>query len=83
MLIFEYFINEVRENRNLTDEQVDQVVSGEIFLGKDAVGIGLVDSLGTIKDAEEKAKELSGTKYADFVSLKKTGLSLFDLLSML
>ncbi len=81
--IFNYFLSEVRENRNLTEAQTEQIVSGDIFLGKDAVSLGLIDSVGTVQDAKEKAKELAGTEYAEFVVLKKRELSLFDLLGML
>jgi protease-4 len=81
--IFEYFLNDVKERRNLTESQVEQIISGDIFLGKDAVNLGLIDSVGTISDAKEKAKELAGVEQADFVTLKKKGMSLFDLLGML
>jgi protease-4 len=81
--IFEYFLSDVKERRNLTESQVEQIVSGDIFLGKDAVNLGLIDSLGTFQEAKEKAKELAGVEQADFVTLKKKGMSLFDLLGML
>lgn len=81
--IFNYFLDDVRENRDLTESQVDQIISGDIFLGKDAVSLGLIDSVGTIQDAKDKAKELAGIEKADFVALKKKGIGLFDLLGML
>ncbi len=81
--IFEYFLNDVINNRNLTESQVEQITSGDIFLGKDAISLGLIDSVGTIQDAKDKAESLAGIEYADFVSLKKKGISLFELLGML
>jgi protease-4 len=80
---FRYFLEDVTAKRNLTQEQVATIKSGDIFLGKDAVAIGLIDSTGTISDARAKAEELAGIENADFVSLQKKGLSLFDLLGML
>ena len=80
--VFRYFLDDVRESRSLTNEQIEQITSGDIFLGKDAIEVGLIDSLGTVKDAKEKAKELAGVSYADFVTFKKQGLSIFDLLGM-
>jgi protease-4 len=81
--IFSYFINDVKEKRKLTQEQIDQIKTGDLFLGKDAVALGLIDSTGTLKDAREKAKELAGVEQADFVSFERKGLGLFDLLGML
>jgi protease-4 len=81
--IFDYFLNDVKNNRNLNESQVEQITSGDIFLGKDAVSLGLIDSVGTIQDAKEKAKGLAGIEQVDFVELKKKGVSLFDLLGML
>ena len=80
--IFSYFLSEVVENRNLTQEQIDQVIEGDIFLGKDAVSVGLIDSTGTLKDAKDKAKELAGTENVEFYTLKKKGLGIFDLMGM-
>jgi len=81
--IFNYFLDDIKKSRNLTQEQIDQISSGDIFLGKDAIDLGLVDSLGTIQDAKEKAKELIRDEYAEFVELRPKGMSLFDLLGML
>lgn len=81
--IFTYFLNDVKAKRNLTQSQIDQIKSGDVFLGKDAVALGLIDSTGTISDAKEKAKQMANVKEADFVSLEKKGLNLLDLLGML
>ncbi len=81
--IFKYFLDEVKNRRNMTDENIQKITTGDIFLGKDAVKIGLVDSVGSIEDAKDIIKRLSNTEYAEFVTMKKKGLSLFDLLGML
>ncbi len=80
---FKSFSNDVISRRNLTQVQFEQISSGDIFLGKDAVGLGLIDSTGTLADAKEKAKKLAGLQDADFVTLEKKGLGLFDLIGML
>jgi protease-4 len=80
---FSFFLNDVKIKRNLTQEQMDGISSGDIFLGKDAVEIGLIDSTGTISDARETAKEMAGLEHAEFVSLEKKDLSLFDLIRLL
>lgn len=81
--IMDYFLEDVKANRGLTGDQVDQIKTGDIFLGKDAIELGLIDSTGTIQDAREKAKEIAGVEQAEFVTFKKRGLSIFDLLGML
>ncbi len=81
--VFDYFLREVTANRGLSESQVEKIKSGDIFLGKDAVELGLVDSIGTIQNAKEKVKELAGVEEAEFTELKKKGLSLLDLLGIL
>ncbi|MBN2042433.1 MAG: signal peptide peptidase SppA [Candidatus Aenigmarchaeota archaeon] len=80
---FRYFLGEVVKNRNLTEAQVDQISSGGIFLGKDAIELGLVDRIGSFQEAKSMAKEIAGLDYAEFVSMKKKGLGLFDLIGMM
>ncbi len=45
------FVEEVALNRNLTIEAVDEMATGQIYLGKDALGLKLIDELGTKQDA--------------------------------
>jgi len=80
--IFTYFLNDIKERRNLIKWQIDKISSGDIFLGKDAVSLGLVDSLGTLSDAKEIAKKLVGLNNIEFIEIEKKGISLFDLLRM-
>lgn len=80
--IFNYFLKDVKKSRNLSEEQVEKISSGDIFLAKDAVELGLVDSLGTIQDAKDRAKEMIGDPYAEFVEFKTGGLNLLDLLGI-
>lgn len=45
------FIDTVAKNRNLPREKVDELATGFIYLGSEAKELGLVDQLGTMKDA--------------------------------
>jgi protease-4 len=77
---FLYFLTDIAKNRNLTKEQIEKISSGDVFLAKDAVDLGLIDYLGTIEDAKELAKNMTKSIKPEFVSLKKGRLSLLDLL---
>ncbi|MGM5484248.1 MAG: signal peptide peptidase SppA [Nanobdellota archaeon] len=47
-----FFIDEVAENREMKREEVEELATGEWFLGSEAKEEGLVDELGTMEDAE-------------------------------
>ncbi len=49
--IHSYFVDAVAENRNMTREEVEQIATGEILLGVEALELGLVDELGTMQNA--------------------------------
>jgi protease-4 len=54
------FYDLVQKHRHLTPEQMQKVTTARIFLGEDAVKMGLVDEVGYLKDALAKAKSLAG-----------------------
>lgn len=56
---YQHFIQVVAEGRNLGVDQVESVASGRVWTGRQALEIGLVDSLGNISDAVAKAAELA------------------------
>lgn len=58
--IYDVFITHVAAGRNMTKEQVDAIGQGRIWIGTDALKIGLVDKLGGLNDAIELAAELAG-----------------------
>ena len=49
--IYAAFLNVVAEGRGMTIEQVNAIARGRVWTGKDALRVGLVDTLGGIKDA--------------------------------
>lgn len=49
--IYTTFVNTVAEGRKLDPEFVDSIAQGRVWTGTDALGIHLVDELGTLRDA--------------------------------
>lgn len=58
--IYGTFLKRVADGRKMTVEAVDKIGQGRVWAGKDAVGLGLVDKLGSMQDAIDKAAELAG-----------------------
>lgn len=52
------FKQRVSEGRGLTTEQVERIARGRVWVGLDAVKIGLVDEIGGLNDAIAYAKKL-------------------------
>ena len=78
-IIGEEFLSDVSEARNLTQEQKQEVGTGEIFLGSEAEELGLVDELGGRETAIEKAENITG-KNLDSEKLQQTpSFNVFDL----
>ena len=58
--IYSTFVGIVAEGRGLTTEHVDSIAQGRVWTGADAIGIGLVDEIGTLEDAVAHAASLAG-----------------------
>ena len=56
---YDLFTNRCAEGRGVTQDEIKAVGEGRVWLGKDALEIGLVDELGNINNAIEKAAELA------------------------
>lgn len=56
------FVTAVSEGRNMPEEKVLELADGRIFSGRQAKGLGLVDSLGNFRDAVSVAKRLARIK---------------------
>jgi len=50
-IIHDTFIKEVAENRNLSEERVENIANGLFYLGKEAKELGLIDKLGSKDEA--------------------------------
>ena len=60
--IYYHFISDIAENRDMPISEIEEVASGDIYLGSEALENGLVDKLGNLDDAIDIAAELGGIK---------------------
>ena len=74
------FINEVKENRQITD--LNRVSTGEFFLGVEAKELGLIDKFGDRDTAIEEAKTLANLKDPRIIEFKEK-TSLFNIFSLI
>ena len=58
--IYESFVNLVADGRKMAPSAVDEIAQGRVWMGSDALGIGLVDEIGTLQDALVYAASLAG-----------------------
>lgn len=58
--VYTTFISRVAAGRNMTVEQVDEIAQGRVWSGVQAKEKGLVDELGSLKDAVIEAAGLAG-----------------------
>ena len=56
---YETFLNVVADGRKMTRDQVHEIAQGRVWVAPDALGIKLVDKLGSLDDAIKKAAELA------------------------
>ena len=59
---YELFRKRVADGRKQTTDQIEQVAQGRVWLGNDALGIKLVDGIGSLDDAISKAAKLAKLK---------------------
>ena len=57
---YDLFTNRCAEGRGVSQQEIKKIGEGRVWLGKDALNIGLVDELGNINQAIAKAAELAG-----------------------
>lgn len=57
---YEEFIAVVAEGRKMDKEAVRRLADGRVYIGRQAVDLGLVDAIGYYEDAVAKAAELGG-----------------------
>lgn len=56
---YELFRKRVSDGRKIKVEDVEKIAQGRVWLGQDALGLKLVDQLGTLDDAIRKAASLA------------------------
>jgi protease-4 len=59
---YDLFTKRCADGRGVSQDAIKAVGEGRVWLGKDAVNIGLVDELGNINSAIQKAVELAGVE---------------------
>lgn len=80
---YDLFTRRCAEGRHTTQDSIKMIGEGRVWLGKDAIGIGLVDCLGNIDDAITKAAELSGVEQYKTVYYPEKKDPMEELLKML
>lgn len=56
---YDLFTKRCADGRDMSQDAIKRIGGGRVWLGKDALEIGLVDELGNINDAVKKAVELA------------------------
>ncbi|MEF8880336.1 MAG: S49 family peptidase [Candidatus Nanohaloarchaea archaeon] len=79
-IIQEDFLDLVKSERNLTEENLNKVSSGEPFLGSEAEKISLIDETGGRASAIEEAENLTESNLRTFNVATEPG---FDFISLL
>lgn len=59
-IVYDQFIADVAEGRGMNESEVRELATGWVWLGSEALELGLVDSLGNYNDAVDRAAELGG-----------------------
>jgi len=62
---YEVFVKRVSEGRDINEEKVDSMGQGQVYTGKDALGLNLVDNIGGLRDAIEEAATLASLEDYD------------------
>ena len=69
--IYDDFITKVAAGRGMTKQEIDDIGQGRVWVGNDALEIGLVDEIGGLNDAIDIAKDLAKVKNYDVVNYPK------------
>jgi protease-4 len=80
--VHDQFIDIVSKGRRLDRKKVEALADGRIFSGREAMSLGLVDQLGNLQDAIDKAANLAGIPgKPGVVQERKRRFLLLDLLN--
>lgn len=58
--VYREFVTLVSDGRGMPYDRVDEIAGGRVWTGSQALGIGLVDKIGTLDDAVELAAQKAG-----------------------
>ena len=74
-IMYDQFVSAVARGRDLPEGKVRRLATGELYTGRQALGSGLVDELGGLDEALDRAEELAEIDGAEVVELSP---SLFE-----
>mgnify|MGYP001008696290 CR=1 FL=1 len=57
--VYDHFLNNVAEGRDIKLDKLRDIAEGRVWVGEDAQQNGLIDEIGTLKDAIDYAAEIS------------------------
>ncbi len=77
---YELFLEIVAKERNINIDTLKNVATGRVYTGRQALKIGLIDTLGTLDDAIKIAAELSNIKGEPTIIKEKKKTYFLDLL---
>ena len=81
-IFYERFLQRVAANRKVPVSEIEKKAQGKVYYGHEALKMGLVDELGSFKDALEKAKELAGlSRYETVLFKQSSSFSVMDYMS--
>lgn len=60
--LYDQFVNAVAEGRDLSDEKVRELATGQLYTGEQAKQLGLIDEIGGLDKAIDLAAELAGVQ---------------------
>lgn len=67
---YKQFTTKAAEGRGMEVEELEKLAKGQVYTGRVAKQKGLVDELGTLKDAIQAAKQLAGISADEEVQMK-------------
>ena len=79
---YELFTSRCAQGRGMSQDSIKAIGEGRVWLGKDALKLGLVDELGNLNDAIQKAAELGGVGVYDIAYYPEKKDPLEELLMM-
>jgi len=67
--IYRQFVSKAAQGRKLSYGELEKLAQGRVYTGRMAAANGLIDDLGTLRDAIAEAKKAAGLKAEDEVEL--------------
>ncbi len=65
------FLDVVAQGRDMAPSRVNEIGQGRVYSGKKALSLGLVDEIGTLRDAVFAAAEMAGIEKSDPMYIEK------------